>query len=235
MTSGFPDGYFERPTVARVQDHLGGGSDNYGPDQDLARAQVTAAPWLPASVRANRAHGPRVLACLVRQYGIDQVIDLGCGLPHEGNRHLPDEVRRMVYVDADPGVEALARMVLAERHGTASLRADLEDMPDLLAAQSALRALRSWLPSGSVLSITHATADRGAEAMSSLTRLYARAGIGFRTRSGQRIRQMLRSWTSLEADGPVTTGSWRDPPRLHPDWDPSHAYAILASPGDRPS
>ncbi|MFI5857415.1 SAM-dependent methyltransferase [Streptomyces parvulus] len=263
MTSGLPDGYFKGPIVARVQDHLGGGTDNYIPDRDFARNLVAVAPWLPASVRVNRAHGPRVLACLTREYGIDQVIDLGCGLPHDDNRYLPDEVRRMVYVDSDPGVEAHARMVLAERHGTASLRADLEDMPALLAsepvarldrgrpigvllhdvlpwigeetAHTVLAALRAWLPSGSLLSVTHATTDTAPEAMTALTGLYEGAGIGFRPRSGQQIRDLLRSWTLLEADGPVTTASWRDPPRLHPHWDPSHAYAILASPGDRTS
>ncbi|MFE0774285.1 SAM-dependent methyltransferase [Streptomyces sp. NPDC058861] len=263
MTSRFPEGYFARPTVARVQDHLDGGTDNYGPDRDFARDLVAAAPWLPASVRVNRAHGPRALACLTREYGIDQVVDLGCGLPHDDNRHLPGEVRRMVYVDADPGVEAHARMVLAERHGTASLWADLEDMPALLAAEpiaqfdrgrpigvllhdilpwlgdetarTALTALRAWLPSGSVLSVTHATTDTAPEAMAALTDLYARAGIGFRPRSWQQICDLLHAWTPLETDGPVTTASWRDPPRLHPHWDPSHAYAILASPGDRTS
>ncbi|MFE9137931.1 SAM-dependent methyltransferase [Streptomyces sp. NPDC007355] len=263
MTSVFPDGYFASPTVARVQDHLDGGTDNYLPDRDFARDLVAAAPWLPGSVRVNRAHGPRVLACLTREYGIDQVIDLGCGLPHDDNRDVPDEVRRMVYVDSDPGVEAHARMVLAERHGTVSLRADLEDTSALLAAgpiarldrgrpigvllhdvlpwlgdetaHTALTALRSWLPSGSVLSVTHATTDTAPEAMTSLTRVYARAGIGFRPRSGQQIRDLFRSWTPLEADGPVTTASWRHFPRLHPHWDPSHAYAILASPGDRTS
>ncbi|MET9778919.1 SAM-dependent methyltransferase [Streptomyces sp. NPDC006367] len=102
-------------------------------------------------------------------------------------------------------------------------------------AHTALAALRSWLPPGSVLSVTHATTDTAPKAMASLTRLYAKAGIGFRPRSGQQIRDLLRSWTPLEADGPVTTASWRHPSRLHPHWDPSHAYAILASPGDRTS
>ncbi|MEU3171814.1 SAM-dependent methyltransferase [Streptomyces sp. NPDC007000] len=262
MTSGFPDGYFKRPTVARVQDHLDGGTDNYLPDRDFARNLIAAAPWLAASVRVNRAHGPRVLNCLTLEYGIDQVIDLGCGLPHDDNRNVPDEVRRMGYVDASPRIEAHARMVLAERHGTASLRTDLEDTPALMAAgpiarpdrgrpigvlhdvlpwtgdetaHTALSALRSWLPSGSVLSIIHATTDTAPEAMTSLTRLYARAGIGFRPRPGQQIRDLPRSWTPPEADGSVTTASWRHPPRLHPHWAPSHAYAILASPGDRTS
>ncbi|MGW4101739.1 SAM-dependent methyltransferase [Streptomyces sp. NPDC004976] len=247
MTSGFPDGYFKRPTVARVQDHLDGGTDNYLPDRDLARDLITAAPWLLASVRVNRAHGPRVLNCLTREYSIDQVIDLGCSLPHDDNRYLPDEVRRMVYVDSDPGVDAHARMVLAGRHGTVPPRADLEGMPALLAAgpiarldrgrpigvllhdvlpwigdetaHTVLGALRSWLPAGSVLSVTHATTDTAPEAMAALTRLYEGAGIGFRLRSGQQIR----SWTPLEANGPVTAASWRHPTCLHPHWDPSHA------------
>lgn len=35
--------------------------------------------------------------------------------------------------------------------------------------------------------------------------------------------------------GPVTTASWRRPAPLHERFDHSHAYAILASPGDRTS
>ncbi|MFJ4013198.1 SAM-dependent methyltransferase [Streptomyces sp. NPDC090026] len=261
MTSGFPDSYFKRPTVARLQDHLDGGTDNYRPDRDFARGLITVAPWLPASVRVNRAHRPRVLACLARESGINQVIDLGCGLPHDDNHHLPDEVRRMVYVDSDPGVEAQARMVLAERHGTASLRADLEDMSALLAAgpivqldrsrpigvllhdvlpwigdetaSTVLAALRSWLPAGSVLSVTHATTDVDPESMTALTHLYEEAGIDFRPRSEQQIRDLLTSWAPLEAGGLRTTASWRRSTPMHPRFDHSHAYAIVASPGDR--
>ncbi|MFD7341545.1 SAM-dependent methyltransferase [Streptomyces violascens] len=261
MTSGFPDDYFMRPTVARLQDHLDGGTDNYGPDRDFARDLVAAAPWLPASVRVNRAHGPRVLSFFTREYSIDQVIDLGCGLPHDDNRDVPDDVRRMVYVDSDPGVEAHARMILAERHGTASLRADLEDMPALLAAgpvarldrgrpigvllhdvlpwlgdetvPTVLAALRSWLPAGSVLSVTHATTDMASEAMTALTRLYEGAGIVFRPRSGQQIRDLLTSWAPLETGELRTTAAWRHPTHVHSRFDHSHAYAIIASPGGR--
>lgn len=263
MSSGFPDDYFSKPTVARVQDHLDGGTDNYRPDRDLARDLIVAAPWLPRSVRVNRAHGPRILNCLTQDYGIDQVIDLGCGLPHADNRYLPDEVSRMVYVDSDPGVEAHARMVLAERPGTVSLRADLEDIPALLAAEpivqldrgrpigvllhdvlpwigdatapTVLAALRSWLPAGSVLSVTHTTTDMASEATTALTRLYEGAGISFRPRAGQQIRDLLSSWVPLETGELSTTASWRRPTHLHPRFDHSHAYAILASPGDRTS
>ncbi|MET7296968.1 SAM-dependent methyltransferase [Streptomyces griseoloalbus] len=208
MTYQLPDGYFDEPNVARVQDHLDGGTDNYVVDRDFALGLVKVAPWLPASVRINRAHGPRVLDYVTRELGIDQVLDLGCGLPHDDRRHLSDDVRRMVYVDSDPGVKAHARMILAERHGTASLHADLRNMPALLAAgpvarldrgrpigvllhdvlpwigdeaaHTAADALRVWLPPGSVLSVTHASTDTAPEAMAALVGLHARAGIDFR-------------------------------------------------------
>lgn len=261
-----PHEYFFTPNVARVQDHLDGGTDNYAADRDFALGLLEIAPWLPASVRVNRAHGPRILGCFTREFNIDQVLDLGCGLPHDDNLNLPDDVRRIVYVDSDPGVEAHARMVLAERHGTASLRADLRDMPALLgggpvvlldrsrpvgvllhdvlpwmddeAAHTVLEGLRTWLPSGSVLSVTHATTDMAPESMSALVRRYAQAGVSYRPRTAQEINGLLRSWTPAEADGPVTTGRWRRPAPLHQRLDHSHAYAVLVSPrptspGDR--
>ncbi|WP_435057698.1 SAM-dependent methyltransferase [Streptomyces sp. bgisy060] len=263
MNSGLPKEHFKRANVARVQDHLDGGTDNYRPDRELASGLVVAAPWLRDSVRVNRTHGPRVLNCLAHEFGIDQVIDLGCGLPHQDNRYLPDEVRRMVYVDSDPGVEAHARGVLAERHGTVSLRADLEDMPALLAAgpvagldrgrpigvllhdvlpwisdetaPAVLAALHAWLPPGSVLSLTHATTDTAPTEMAALTRLYKEAGIGFRPRSGQQIRDLLDAWTLIEPGDVVTTAAWHRPTPLHPRFNRSYAYAFLASPGDRTS
>ncbi|MFJ4623663.1 hypothetical protein [Streptomyces sp. NPDC088812] len=66
-----------------------------------------------------------------------------------------------------------------------------------------------------------------------LARLYARSGIAFRARTGEQVRDLLRSWTPLEADGPLTTVSCRQPAPLHERFDHSDAYAILASPGDR--
>lgn len=258
MTCQLPPGYFDQPNVARVQDHLAGGTDNYAADRDFALNLLETAPWLPASIRINRAHGPRILRHFTRELGIDQVIDLGCGLPHDDHASLPDAVRRIVYVDHDPGVAAHARMRLAERHGTAALHADFNDMPALLAAdpvaqldrtrpigvllhdvlpwisdalaRTVLAALRAWLPLGSALSLTHATTDTAPGTMVGLSVHYARAGITFRPRTRQQIRDLLVSWTPLDGDF-VTTASWRRQ-ALHPGFDHSHAYAILASPED---
>ncbi|MFD4578071.1 SAM-dependent methyltransferase [Streptomyces sp. NPDC058417] len=251
------------PNAARLQDALDDGTDNYIVDRAFAERLLDVAPWLRASVRTNRAHGPQILDHFTREYGIDQVLDLGCGLPHDNNKYLPDAVRRIVYVDSDPDVDGHARMRLAERHGTASLLADLKNTPALLAAgpvarldrsrpigvllhdvlpwidddtaTAALAALRAWLPDGSVLSVTHATTDTDPEGMAALTRLYAEADIHFQPRSARQIHELLGSWTQVEDDGLVTTASWHQPVPLHDRFDLSHAYAILVSPPDRPA
>lgn len=256
------------PSIARVQDFLDGGLDNYLIDRELAHDLLAVAPWLPVSVRINRDHGCRILDCFTRELGIDQVIDLGCGLPHEGHRSLPDAVRRIVYVDSDWGVEAHARMILAERTGTASLLGDLADIPALLAAdaisrfdrgrpigvllhdvlpwvddntaRTAVAALHDWLPPGSVLSLTHATSDFDRKGqVTRVSEIYEKTGITFRPRIREGIEALLSSWTPL-GGGLVTTGTWRPPsctavrpPVVHAPLDRSHAYAVLATTGDR--
>ncbi|MFB8401235.1 SAM-dependent methyltransferase [Streptomyces sp. NPDC055912] len=267
--ASIPPDYFTRPVVARVQDCLDGGTDNYGADRELARKLVAVAQWLRVSVRINRVHGARALDHLTRDLGIDQAIDLGCGLPHDENRNLPDAVRRIVYVDSDPGVEAHARMCLAERTGTASLLADLTDVSALLSAppvrqldhdrpiavllhdvlpwldndtaRTTLEALHAHLPPGSVLSLTHATGDFApGTQIQRLAELYREAGIPYWPRSGAALAALLGPWTLLGDRGLVTTATWRPPgvdfsrpPYVHTWLDHSHAYAALATTGER--
>ncbi|MEV7157076.1 SAM-dependent methyltransferase [Streptomyces misionensis] len=256
MTTQQASHWSHTPSVARIHDYLDGGTDCYNADRRVGDALLSVAPWLGASVRVNRAHWPRVLACLTREYSIDQVVDLGCGLPHDDHRHLPDAVRRIVYVDNDPRVESHARMMLAERGGTSSLQADLRDMPALLAAEKiqqldhgraigvllhdvlpwlddsaarvVLTTLSDWLPSGSVVSLTHTHIAWNSRSEGQIIRLidvYERAGIPFYPRTKQQIRALLDSWTLL--DDLVPTAEWRcsSPYPLRDHY--SHAYATL--------
>ncbi|MCY0932108.1 SAM-dependent methyltransferase [Streptomyces sp. H27-H1] len=251
-------GAYLTPNVARIQDYLDGGTDNYAVDRDLADELLAAARWLPGSVRINRAHGRRILDAFTRELGIDQVLDLGCGLPHLDNRQLPDAVQRIIYIDNDPGVAGHANVYLAERHGTDSFQADLTDTKALLAApavarldhgrpigvllhdvlpwlgdedaRSVLAELRDWLPPGSALSLTHATADFAREIqMTTLTDIYAHAGIVFRPRTAEQIHTLLGRWALPEGERLVSTAEWRSP-STYERLDHSHAYATIALP-----
>ncbi|MEE1741161.1 SAM-dependent methyltransferase [Streptomyces sp. BE147] len=135
------------PSVARVMDHLTGGSDHYQADRDLAAALLEAAPWLPHEWAANRRHGTRAVRAIASRYGIRRFLDLGCGLPF--SRKGDDEQAPLhtyeaaasvhgdacvVYVDNDPMVAGHARMVLAEQHPfTAAVEADARQFDGLVA------------------------------------------------------------------------------------------------------
>jgi SAM-dependent methyltransferase len=105
------------PNVARMYDYLLGGKDNFAADRAAADQLVAAIPDLPFAVRANRAFLARAVRFLVES-GIRQFIDIGAGLPTQGNVHeiahqaAPDA--RVVYVDNDPVVLSHGRALLAD-------------------------------------------------------------------------------------------------------------------------
>jgi hypothetical protein len=76
----------EHPSIARVYDYYLGGSHNFAVDRQLARQTIELWPDLPLVMQANRAFLRRSVRYLVRQ-GITQFLDIGSGIPTEGNVH----------------------------------------------------------------------------------------------------------------------------------------------------
>jgi hypothetical protein len=72
--------------VARVYDYWLGGSHNFLADQDAARATAAVQPSVRLSARANRAFLGRAARFLAAN-GIRQFLDIGSGIPAEGNVH----------------------------------------------------------------------------------------------------------------------------------------------------
>ncbi|NRQ39193.1 hypothetical protein HII36_46340 [Nonomuraea sp. NN258] len=119
-----------------MYDYMLGGKDNYAVDRQ-AIDQLTA--HIPAAVplaRANRAFLQRAVRHLA-DAGVRQFLDLGSGLPTQGNVHeiareaCPDA--KVVYVDHDPVVAAHARALLEEEGRVAFVEADLLRPADVLA------------------------------------------------------------------------------------------------------
>jgi S-adenosyl methyltransferase len=102
---------------ARVYDYWLGGKDNFAADREAAERALAITPGLRYRVRANRAFLARVVRYLAAEAGIRQFLDIGTGIPSANNTHevaqaaAPDA--RIVYVDNDPIVLALARALLA--------------------------------------------------------------------------------------------------------------------------
>jgi O-methyltransferase involved in polyketide biosynthesis len=95
------------PSIARVYDYFLGGKDNFAADRALAEQQITFAPLIPVLARENRQFLARTAAWAANQ-GIDQFIDLGCGMPTVPNTHesarAVNPIAKVAYVDNDPVV-----------------------------------------------------------------------------------------------------------------------------------
>ena len=133
------------PSPARMYDYYLGGKDNYASDRRAAQEIYTQIPDLPEIARDNRAFLQRAVRAFA-ETGIRQFIDIGTGLPTQGNVHeiaqQVDPTSRVVYIDNDPVVLAHARALLTSspQGATAYIDADLRD-PDVVFRHPDLRNL----------------------------------------------------------------------------------------------
>jgi O-methyltransferase involved in polyketide biosynthesis len=144
------------PNVARIYDFLLHGKDNYAADREAARELLAAIPGAAAAARDNRAFLSRAVRFLACEAGIRQFIDLGTGLPTQGNVHeiaqATEPLAHVVYADNDPVVVTHAAALLADSLKVTAVQADLRN-PDHLLSLPAVRALIDFTQPVAVLMI----------------------------------------------------------------------------------
>src|SRR5262249_54592874 len=77
----------DRANIARVYDYWLGGTHNFSADQDVARALISVEPQIRTIARCNRAFLRRSVRYLAAEAGVRQFLDIGSGIPTEGNVH----------------------------------------------------------------------------------------------------------------------------------------------------
>jgi S-adenosyl methyltransferase len=93
------------PAPARMYDYFLGGTNNFEADRQIGDRIMELVPEISDSARANRAFLQRAVTWLAAERGLDQYVDVGAGLPTQGNTHEFVRARvpsaRIVYVDND--------------------------------------------------------------------------------------------------------------------------------------
>ncbi|HEX5495301.1 MAG TPA: SAM-dependent methyltransferase [Mycobacteriales bacterium] len=139
--AGAPDR--KSATAARMYDYYLGGIHNFPADQEAARRVIAQFPFVPVGARANRAFLRRAVRHLA-DAGIRQFLDIGSGIPTEGNIHeiaqacAPDA--RVAYVDTDPVAVAESLEILEGNERAVAIRADMR-RPQTILAHPDIRAL----------------------------------------------------------------------------------------------
>jgi hypothetical protein len=92
------------PHAARVYDYFLGGSEWFPVDREFAEKVLTLAPHVSPCSHANKAFLSRLVRFLSEQ-GVQQFIDIGCGLPHKKTTHEIAQYfspwAKVLYVDRD--------------------------------------------------------------------------------------------------------------------------------------
>ncbi len=93
------------PTTARMYDFWLGGHDNFAADRAAALKVSEAAPEAQLMAVENRRFLRRAVRYLAADAGIIQFLDIGTGLPTQGNVHqVAQDVNpaaRVAYIDND--------------------------------------------------------------------------------------------------------------------------------------
>ncbi len=131
------------PNVARMYDYYLGGKDNFAADREAAEQALAVAPELRAGAAEVRKFLTRAVRVLV-DAGIRQFVDLGCGLPTQGNVHEVAQAvapqTRVAYVDNDPVVISHAQALLETNPLTRVIQGDLRE-PERVLGDPELREL----------------------------------------------------------------------------------------------
>ena len=161
-------------TAARIYDFHLGGTHNFPADRAAGQAVADRNPLVPAMARTNRAFLRRAVTHLT-DVGIRQFLDIGSGIPTEGNVHevaqrlAPDA--RVAYVDIDPVAVMESLEILHGNDRATAIRGDLRD-PEAILAHPDVRALLDFEQPMALLlgAVLHFVPD-DAEAIAAVTRL----------------------------------------------------------------
>jgi hypothetical protein len=153
-----------KPNIARVYDAFLDGKDNFAADRAVVELTLQIAPDAAAGAKANRAFLRRVVRYLAGQAGIGQFLDIGSGLPSQGNVHeVACEVNpaaRVVYVDSDPMVLVHGQALLASVPSVQVVTADFRRPAEILGSTQVREFVDFGRPVGLLmLSVLHHVSD----------------------------------------------------------------------------
>jgi hypothetical protein len=168
-------------TAARMYDYYLGGIHNFPADREAARKVLALFPDIPAAARANRAFLRRAVRHLTGS-GIRQFLDIGSGIPTEGNVHeiaqqaVPDA--RVVYLDIDPIAVAESVEILEGNEYATAILADLRSPQEILDHPEVRAMLDPGRPIGLLLGAVLNFVPEDTEAYAVVTQLLAPLAAG---------------------------------------------------------
>jgi hypothetical protein len=144
-----------KPNIARVYDCFLGGKDNFAADREFVRQSLEVTPKAPLAARVNRVFLRRAVQYLAAEVGLTQFLDIGSGLPTQGNvsevAHAIDPTIHVVHVDNDPIVYTHSKALLTDKFTTDIVIGDVREPAKILADPDVRRLIDFDRPVGLLL------------------------------------------------------------------------------------
>lgn len=144
-----------KPNIARVYDCFLGGKDNFAADREFVRQSLEVTPKAPLAARVNRVFLRRAVQYLAADVGLTQFLDIGSGLPTQGNvsevAHAIDPAIHVVHVDNDPIVYTHSKALLSDKFTTDIVIGDVREPAKILADPDVRRLINFDRPVGLLL------------------------------------------------------------------------------------
>jgi hypothetical protein len=141
-----------------MYDAMLGGEHNFAIDRETLAAFTAINPQVRTLARANRAFLGRAVRFLI-DTGIRQFIDLGSGIPTQGNVHEVAQAAapgaRVVYVDNDPVAVAHSASLLADNPDADIVDADIRQPNDVLTSPQLRKLIDFEQPVAVLITILH--------------------------------------------------------------------------------
>jgi SAM-dependent methyltransferase len=205
------------PTSARGYGWLLGGKDVYEIDRSFILGVLKKFPENLDIARENRQFLRRAVTYLVRDAGLGQFLDMGCGLPTNHNVHQiaqqEDPSAAVVYVDIDPMVLVHGRALLADNPRTTVITADMREpsvghhLVDDDNPRQIIDTFISRAPAGSYIAFSQVVCTdpkRGAL----MNQTIQAAGIPWQTRTPAQVDELLSGLEPIDP-GLVDLRQWR--------------------------
>lgn len=150
-------------TAARMYDYYLGGIHNFPADRQAADAIIAMFPRTRMAAQVNRAFLRRAVTFLCRM-GVNQFLDIGSGIPTEGNVHeIAQQVNpqaRVVYVDIDPVAVAESQEMLEGNKLAIAVQGDARHPAAILEHPQVLKQLDFGQPIAVLLvAVLHFVSD----------------------------------------------------------------------------
>lgn len=144
----------DKPNAARIYDYYLGGYHNFEVDRAFAAQIDKITPHMRLTAQINRAFVRRSVRYVVGMR-IDQILDLGSGIPTVGNVHevaqSVNAAARVVYVDIDPVAVEHSKAILAGDPRTVAIQGDVRAPEDVLGHPDVQRLLDFGRPMATVM------------------------------------------------------------------------------------